>query len=302
MARKIVRKSKGGTTKIKTYQKAGKVSVSKTKKNPKTNEYGWVEGSSIKNKKVSSKRAERMKKRGWTEDKKYQKGGKTRAERVAENLKIKEMKSDSKNKRRVKSASSKAIADNMLKDKKDNRAKRAQETVKAVRTKKKTVNRKGSMKVIGDDVISNKVKTNINSKNKSKSTSTSSGATGGKSSSGSNSASASKAAAAAKAKAKAKATRAKTTKVKSTKKNAVGNIGTTDQSGTSSKKNAVDKPRPKPSRPKAMQKFVKPIVRKQKGGKSGSTSRNIKSQNKKHQISNPGKRKSGKQYRNKAGK
>ena len=153
----------------------------------------------------------------------------------------------------------------------------------------------------GDDVISNKVKTNINSKNKSKSTSTSSGATGGKSSSGSNSASASKAAAAAKAKAKAKAT-GKTTKIKSTKKNAVGNIGTTDQSGKSSKKNAVGKPRAKPGRPKAMQKSVKPIVRKQKGGKSGSTSRNIKGVTKKHQTTNPGKRKGGKQYRNKAGK
>lgn len=261
MARKIVRKSKGGTTKIKTYQKAGKVSVSKTKKNPKTNEYGWVEGSSVKHKKVSSKRAERMKKRGWREDMKMQKGGQTRTERVSENLKIKEMKADSKNKRRVKSASSKATADHMLKNKKDNRAKRTQETVKAVRTKKKTVNRTGSMKVVGDDVKTTKIKTNINSKNKSKSTTAQSGS-------------------------------------QSVSKQSQSSRSSSNQK-QQQKANAQQKQQQKGSSKKAYMKTIKPIERKQKGG---STSRNIKSVTKKHQTTNPGKRKKGKQYRRRAGK
>jgi len=270
MARKLVRKSKGGTTKIKSYQEGGKVSVSKTKKNPKTNEYGWVEGSSIKHKKVSSKRAERMKKRGWREDMKMQKGGKTREERVSENLKIKEMKADSKNKRRVKSASSKAIADNMLKNKKDNRAKRTQETAKAVRTKKKTVNRTGSMKVVGDDVKTTKIKTNINSKNKSKSTTAQSG-----------SQAASK---------------------QSQSSRSSSNQQQQQRQQSQQQQQQVSKPstpRPKPKRRKATIKTVKSIERKQKGG---STSRSIKGVTKKHQTTNPGKRKSGKQYRRRAGK
>jgi len=214
-----------------------------------------------------------MKKRGWTEDKKYQKGGKTREERVAENLKIKEMKADSKNKRRVKSASSKARADYMLKDKKDNRAKRAQETVKAVRTKKKTVNRTGSMKVVGDDVKSTKIKTNINSKNKSKSTTAQSG-----------SQSVSK---------QSQSSRSSSNQKQQQKANAQ------QKQQVSKPSTPRPKPRPKPKRRKAMMKTVKSIERKQKGG---STSRSIKGVTKKHQTTNPGKRKGGKQYRRRAGK
>ena len=109
MARKIVRNSKGSRKTIRTYQEGGiivggtqsfadrederigddtegmyqrggpKVRVTKQKRGPKVRasnaqpveENPWVSSEDIKSKDVSRKRAERMKKRGWTESKRY---------------------------------------------------------------------------------------------------------------------------------------------------------------------------------------------------------------------------------------
>lgn len=53
----------------KEKRKASKVKVTKTKRRAKDDE--WVASEDIKSKNVSRKRAERMKKRGWKEAKRY---------------------------------------------------------------------------------------------------------------------------------------------------------------------------------------------------------------------------------------
>jgi hypothetical protein len=65
-----------------------------------------------------------------------------RKKRVKSNMEVKAIKNEAKNKRRVDTSKSKATADSNLTDKKDKRAKRTENVVKAIRTKTKNTNEK----------------------------------------------------------------------------------------------------------------------------------------------------------------